>query len=358
MSSLPSTFTTNKGIEKPAAGSYNDTWATPVNADWDDIDNALAGHTEINVTGLANGVYTFTLAQYQPPNIAFIGTNTATLVFAFPANVGWLGTMYNSTSAAVIIAATGGSSITLPSGLRYAIVSDGVNLGLQQSAVAEGPPTAKVGLTSVVGANGTVMDSGSAPALDQSITPVWTGAHAFDAPVTTNSTLNIAGATLAAAGNIDATQGLILVATQVASDNTAKTANTAFVQSVVAPFAPLASPAFTGTPTAPTAPSGNSSAEIANTAFVNPGSSLTVSGFRKNPDGSIDQWGLSPSAGNLVTISLPVPFPNKCFNVLITPTSTTDFHAVDPTGLVGPVTQIQLFFNTSGAQGFWRAFGY
>ena len=35
---MPSTFTTNKSIEKPSAGSYNNTWSVPVNADWDDID--------------------------------------------------------------------------------------------------------------------------------------------------------------------------------------------------------------------------------------------------------------------------------------------------------------------------------
>jgi len=36
-----STYTTNKNIEMPASGSYNNAWAAPVNADWADIDGPL-----------------------------------------------------------------------------------------------------------------------------------------------------------------------------------------------------------------------------------------------------------------------------------------------------------------------------
>jgi hypothetical protein len=43
-------------------------------------------------------------------------------------------------------------------------------------------PTAKVGLTAVNGATGNWMDAGSAPPLDQSISPTWTGTHVFTGP--------------------------------------------------------------------------------------------------------------------------------------------------------------------------------
>ena len=85
---MASTFTTNKNIEKPASGSYNNAWAAPVNADFDDIDNALGGHAGISVTGVGAGTYALTIGQYQPINIEFTGVLTAALVYALPAGVG------------------------------------------------------------------------------------------------------------------------------------------------------------------------------------------------------------------------------------------------------------------------------
>jgi hypothetical protein len=56
-------------------------------------------------------------------------------------------------------------------------------------------------------------------------------------------------------------------------------------------FAKIASPTFTGIPAAPTAALGNSTTQLATTAFVVPGSSLTANGYEKFPSGLIMQWG-------------------------------------------------------------------
>jgi|SRR5882757_3896758 len=129
---MASTYTVNKGIEQPSAGSYNNTWASPVNADWEDIDNALGGSTTITVTGIAAGVYTLSLTQYQPPNIVFNGALSASLVYALPVGVGWIGTVFNNTSGAfsLIFASNGGGSLTLAQGQRSMIVCDGANVQL------------------------------------------------------------------------------------------------------------------------------------------------------------------------------------------------------------------------------------
>jgi hypothetical protein len=76
----------------------------------------------------------------------------------------------------------------------------------------------------------------------------------------------------------------------------------------------LASAALTGTPTAPTAAVGTASTQVATTAFVNPGSSLAAAGYRKNPDGTIDQWGVDNTGGASV-ISFPIPFPSTCVDI-------------------------------------------
>lgn len=84
----------------------------------------------------------------------------------------------------------------------------------------------------------------------------------------------------------------------------------------------LANAALTGVPTAPTAGAGTSTTQVATTAFVNPSSSLATNGFRKNPDGTIDQWGrlhigdvVGPAAG---AIGFNIPFPSQCSSVQVT----------------------------------------
>lgn len=91
----------------------------------------------------------------------------------------------------------------------------------------------------------------------------------------------------------------------------------------------LASASLTGTPTAPTQAPGTANTTVATTAFVNPGSSLNSSGYRHNPDGSIDQWGsfAFTANGGTTTQAFPIPFPAQCFNVV------TD--VIAPSGLGG-----------------------
>src|SRR5271170_7908094 len=92
-----SVFTPNKSIEQPASGSYDNAWATPVNADWGIIDTAFGGLTTINVTGISGNVV-LTTTQYQPPNIVFTGPLTANIFYFLPAGVGGVWTLWNDTS--------------------------------------------------------------------------------------------------------------------------------------------------------------------------------------------------------------------------------------------------------------------
>ena len=139
---MPSTFTVNKGIEQPASGSYNNAWAAPVNSDWEDLDNALGGNSSISVTSVVAGTYPLSLAQYQPPNIVFSGVLTANLIYALPAGVGGLWSVFNNTTGAfsITFAVSGGGSFVLPQGQRSYIVCDGTNIASAQSPQVL-PPT-------------------------------------------------------------------------------------------------------------------------------------------------------------------------------------------------------------------------
>jgi hypothetical protein len=128
--------------------------------------------------------------------------------------------------------------------------------------------------------------------------------------------------------------------------------------SIGAAYAPINSPVFTGTPTGPTAALGNSSAQLATTAFVNRGSLLANNGFRKNPDGSITQWGRVSYTGgpSSVTVVFPTAFTTACYNVVCSVSKsgynagagigTTAGVVLDTAALVGTAMTIQ-----------WRAEG-
>lgn len=82
----------------------------------------------------------------------------------------------------------------------------------------------------------------------------------------------------------------------------------------------FANAALTGVPTAPTAAVGTATSQIATTAFVNPGSGTNSNGsFRRNSDGSIDQWGsfAFTANGGTVARTFPVAFPNAVESVVI-----------------------------------------
>jgi hypothetical protein len=71
--------------------------------------------------------------------------------------------------------------------------------------------------------------------------------------------------------------------------------------------------ALAGAPSAPTAAVGTANTQLATTGFVNPGSSFGgASNYRREPDGSITQWGLCNPNGGAITVTFPVAFPSGC----------------------------------------------
>jgi len=166
-------------------------------------------------------------------------------------------------------------------------------------------PTAQVGLTAVNGAATTFMRSDAAPALDQSISPTWTGAHIFKVPFTVRKSAgtdpavrveenagvyrllmppaSIIGGysaldpTSVVEGSIQFATGLDPVMRIHAGDNNELTLYSdsgigisadADVDISAAGTLSLASPALTGTPTAPTPAAGTNTTQVSTTAFV------------------------------------------------------------------------------------------
>jgi hypothetical protein len=129
---MVSTYTSNKAhLEKPAAGDYVGTWATPVNADWDVLDAALGGTA---TASLAGGDWTASTSDAQALRLIPTGILTANRNIVLPAGVGGFWLVTNSTTGAFTVTvktATGGSTgPTVPQGYTSLVYSDGIDVKL------------------------------------------------------------------------------------------------------------------------------------------------------------------------------------------------------------------------------------
>jgi hypothetical protein len=121
-------------------------------------------------------------------------------------------------------------------------------------------------------------------------------------------------------------------------------------------YALLDSPGFYGVPTAPTPGQNTRGTQIATTQFVNPGGApFAQNGWRKNPDGTIDQWGVATAVSSTpgTTVYFPTPFPNGCVNMQATAYVNSANTFVISWGAVS----FQLI-NGNSTQSSWRAIGY
>jgi hypothetical protein len=313
--------TPNKGIDLQVTGGNDNTWGGINNANFSIVDQALGGVTQIVVTGVAAGIYTLTAAQYTPPNIEFTGTLGGHLTYVVPSPVGGFWSVWNNTSGAfeLTFASGAGSAYNVPAGTRVLLICDGTYMQLASNvAGASANPSALVGLAAVNGIASTFMTSDSAPALDQSIVPTWSGNHVFNGAATFNSLVPIYDLmTIESGGQLDGRAGQVLVATQTTGNNTTNAASTAFV---LAQFAAslLASPSLGGSPTTPTAAAGTNTTQVASTAFaVGPAKNLASNGYIEFPSGLIIQWGINTfsSTGSSITFSAVggIAFPHNAF---------------------------------------------
>jgi hypothetical protein len=129
---MPSTFTTNTGIEKIADGEQSGLWGQTTNLNFDIVDRALNGSTTVTLSGTthtlttANGVLSdgqFAVLVFTgslgAPNTVTINPNTAQKLY-------WV---TNTTSQDVILSQGSGTNVTVPPGATKAVYSDGAGAG-------------------------------------------------------------------------------------------------------------------------------------------------------------------------------------------------------------------------------------
>jgi len=139
-------YTTNKNFIKPANGENINTWDTPVNTDWDSIDNAFAG--SYPVTGLTNTNVALTQANVQAARITLAGTLTGAVIITIPSGISGSWVVVNNTSGlyTVTFQNSASSSFTplgnvavVPQSYSSYIYSDGSNVSFADSRLQQLP---------------------------------------------------------------------------------------------------------------------------------------------------------------------------------------------------------------------------
>lgn len=126
---MVSSFTTNKGFDKPANGDYVDTWNIPVNSDWDIADKAFGGTFSIALTNVS--VY-LSQANCQNVRILLTGNLSGNVTIYFPAGVSGFFVVSNVTTGpfSVTLASAGGPGLYVNTiqGLTCFVFTDGANV--------------------------------------------------------------------------------------------------------------------------------------------------------------------------------------------------------------------------------------
>jgi hypothetical protein len=123
--------TTNKSLEQPAVNSTN--WDVPLNANFGYIDSALGATTSKSVTGVTATPVVLTDTEYRSLILNFTGTLTANVTYQIPSGVGGEWIVQNNTSGAFTLTIDNvavGTSVSVPSGGKALVYSDGTNINL------------------------------------------------------------------------------------------------------------------------------------------------------------------------------------------------------------------------------------
>ena len=125
---MPSSYTTNTGIEKPATGEQSGTWGDTVNTNSDILDRALNGVGSIALSGTSHTLQTQdgVLSDGQFRVLVFggspTGTNTITVA---PNDAQKLYFVKNNSGQSIIVSQGSGTTVTISAGDSDIIYCDG-----------------------------------------------------------------------------------------------------------------------------------------------------------------------------------------------------------------------------------------
>lgn len=125
---MPSTYTTNGGIEKVATGEQSGTWGDTTNLNFDIIDRITNGVGTITLSGTSSNLQTAdgSLSDGQYKAIILAGSPSGThTITVLPNDAQKIYFVNNTTSQSVIFDQGSGSNVTIPASTSDIIYCDG-----------------------------------------------------------------------------------------------------------------------------------------------------------------------------------------------------------------------------------------
>jgi microcystin-dependent protein len=130
---MPSSYTSNLAIEKPANGEQVGTWGATVNDNMDIVDRLTSQVGSIALTGTTYTLTTSTsgaLSEGHYTLIKFTGTPSGTCTVTIsPNNIQRIYTIYNTTNQTVTMSQGSGSTVSVPAGEVAQLYADGAGSG-------------------------------------------------------------------------------------------------------------------------------------------------------------------------------------------------------------------------------------
>jgi hypothetical protein len=226
---MPSTFTTNTGIEKIADGEQTGTWGDTTNDNFDIVDRALNGSVSITLSGttgtvttsdgiLSDGQYAVLIFSGSPS-----GTNTVTIA---PNTAQKTYLVRNTTAQSVVLTQGSGGNVTVPAGRSAAVYADG---GGATAAVVD----ISAGLVPVLTNAGVTSSTAELNILD-GVTATTAELNILDGVTSTTAELNILDGVTATTAELNILDGVTATTAElnILDGVTASTAELNFVDGV------------------------------------------------------------------------------------------------------------------------------
>lgn len=125
---MPSSFTPNLGIEKPAEGEQDGVWGDIVNENMDILDRAINGSVTLTLTGTSSTLTTtdgaLSNGQYKTIILGGTPSGTHTITIA-PNDAQKIYFVYNTTAQSVVFTQGSGGNVTIATGDSAVIYSSG-----------------------------------------------------------------------------------------------------------------------------------------------------------------------------------------------------------------------------------------